>query len=340
MLSVSDQDLRLAAGALSRGKLVAFPTETVYGLGGDAFNVSALAMIFQAKNRPRFDPLIIHIARDEDLGMAADLEALDKGTRKKAALLCRTFWPGPLSLILPKKPELPDLATSGLSTAAVRMPDHPAARKLIRYSTGALAAPSANLFGRLSPTRAEHVKEQLGDRVEFIIDGGGRCAVGVESTVLDLASSMPRIRRPGGCPREAIEALIGPVALGAEADQGEESAARLSPGLIKSHYAPRTPLVLMGREEFRAQPPRAGEGFLFFDALSREAWLQSAGTGAGDFPARTLSQGGGLVEAAANLFDILHEMDSLGLSRIRAEEAPGSGLGLAINDRLRRAAAR
>ena len=338
ILSVSDEDLRLAAGALFGGKLVAFPTETVYGLGGDAFNVSALARIFEAKNRPRFDPLIIHIASGEDLEMVADLGALGRAARKKVDILRRAFWPGPLSMILPKKPEVPDLATSGLATAAVRMPDHPAAQKLIRYSTGALAAPSANPFGYLSPTRAEHVREQLGDRVDFIIDGGGRCAVGVESTVLDMASSRPWICRPGGCPREAIEALIGPVALGAEG--GEESAARLSPGLIKSHYAPRTPLVLTSRAELSVQPPRAGEGFLFFDTPSRAAWLQDAGIGAGDFPARTLSGWGDLVEAAANLFDILHEMDGLGLSLIRAEEAPSFGLGLAINDRLRRAAAR
>jgi len=326
-LSSSDQDLEKAAAALAVGFLVAFPTETVYGLGADAFNPSALARVFDAKNRPRFDPLIVHIAELSALSCIADTASLDKAAAERLAVLSERLWPGPLTLILPKRPELPDLATSGLPTAAVRFPSHPAAQKLIRLSTGAVAAPSANPFGYLSPTRAEHVKAQLGEKVDFIIDGG-RAAVGVESTVLDLSHGTPRLLRPGGTPREAIQALIGPV----EFSPGESAAddAPVSPGQLKSHYAPRTPLVLCRRGELASLPDAPGEGRLYFSPPPNIT------KGAAD-RTRFLSAAGDLTEAAANLFDMLHELDSLGLGLIRAEEAPLSGLGAAINDRLRRA---
>jgi len=325
-LSTSDRDLEKAAAALAGGLLVAFPTETVYGLGADAFNPSALARVFEAKNRPRFDPLIVHIAELAALTRVADTASLDNAAAERLAVLSVRLWPGPLTLILPKRPELPELATSGLPTAAVRFPSHPVAQKLIRLSTGAVAAPSANPFGYLSPTRAEHVKAQLGEKVDVIIDGG-RATVGVESTVLDLAHGTPRLLRPGGTPREAIEALIGPV----EFSPGESAAddAPLSPGQLKSHYAPRTPLVLCRRGELAALPA-PGEGRLYFSPP------ESASNGAAD-RTRVLSATGDLTEAAANLFDMLHELDSLGLDIIKAEEAPLSGLGVAINDRLKRA---
>jgi L-threonylcarbamoyladenylate synthase len=331
---VSDENLKAAAALLAAGGLVVFPTETVYGLGGDAFNPAALARIFEAKNRPRFDPLIIHLGSPESLEDAADLSLLTKAARRNLMLLTARLWPGPLTLILPKKKCLPDLATSGLPTAAFRVPDHPAAQKLIRLSGTAAAAPSANRFGRLSPTRAEHVLEQLGDRVDLILDGGP-ARIGVESTVLDLAGERPRILRPGGTPRELIEALIGGVDCG-PAVPGESGPGLRSPGRLKSHYAPRTPLELRSRRELIVQSPDPAGAYLFFDPSSRDHWLAGPGRGAEE-RTRVLSETGTLAEAAANLFAVLYELDALGVSRIYAEQVREEGLGAAINDRLFRA---
>jgi L-threonylcarbamoyladenylate synthase len=342
MLSASEADLRRAAEALRAGLLVAFPTETVYGLGADAFNQGALARVFAVKDRPRFDPLIIHIAALETLDRLVDLSALAPPVREKAALLCARLWPGPLTLVLPKRPLVPGLATGGLPTAAIRFPDHPVAQELIRLSTGAVAAPSANRFGCLSPTRAEHVREQLGDSIDFIIDGG-RTTVGVESTVLDLSGgagnsgppSLPRLLRPGGVSRETIEALIGEVEIPLP---GGETAP-LSPGQLKSHYAPRTPLSLHSPGAMAALRRRHGELCLFFSEASRDSWLaKQDGQAAPGDSVQALSRSGDTLEAAANLFDLLHRLDRLGASRIHAEAAPPEGLGPAINDRLFRAA--
>jgi len=328
ILSTSETDLEKAAEALKAGLLVAFPTETVYGLGADAFNTSALARVFQAKNRPSFDPLIIHIAEQDALSKIADTSALNENTKKLLSILIEKLWPGPLTLILPKLPNVPDLATAGLGTAAIRFPSHPVAQKLIRLSIGAVAAPSANLFGCLSPTRAGHVKDQLGERVDLIIDGG-RTRFGLESTVLDLSHEHPRILRPGGTAREAIEALIGPVELSTRPNPNPAGGtpALLSPGQLKSHYAPRTPLILHKMGELAMIPEDPMEGRLYF---SRPAHCSPN--------SKVLSQNGDICEAAANLFDMLHELDSLGLKLIRTEEVPEQGLGTAINDRLRRAA--
>jgi L-threonylcarbamoyladenylate synthase len=337
ILSLSDTNIAAAAAALREGKLVAFPTETVYGLGGDAFNTSALARIFEAKNRPRFDPLIVHIAAREDLERAAAAEKLAGEMRKKLDILCETLWPGPLTLVLPKQPQVPGLATAGLDTVAVRCPGNRAAQTLVRLSTGAVAAPSANRFGCLSPTRAEHVRDQLGEKVDIILDGG-RTEVGVESTVLDLSEESPRILRPGGCSRERIEALIGPVEEGAPAAAAPPSGGeQRSPGLLKSHYAPGTPLTLYPFGALAAIPRAPGEGRLYFKPPAGGAPPEGAGNTPLD-AVRFLSESGSLTEAAANLFDILHEMDSLGLESIKAEETPPQGLGAAVNDRLRRAA--
>ena len=335
VLSLSDQDLRTAADALSAGLLVAFPTETVYGLGADAFNGDAVAKVFAAKGRPCFDPLIVHIARMEHLARIADLTALCPGAREKTGALCHAFWPGPLTLVLPKTPAIPPLVTGGLPTVAVRLPAHEAARKLIDLSTGAIAAPSANPFGRLSPTRAEHVLEGLGNVIDFILDGG-RAGIGVESTVVALFSDgKQRILRPGGIARECIEAVIGPVEGSAKA-----GADILAPGQLTSHYAPGTPLTLHSQEEILALPYRAREGYLFFSAASRTLWLarQRRAPKEARF-IRALSETGNLTEAGANLFDTLHELDKGFVSVIRAEQAPAWGLGIAINDRLSRAAA-
>lgn len=335
MLTVSETDLKVAADAIVAGKLVAFPTETVYGLGADAFNPAALARVFEAKRRPTFDPLIVHIAELGGLDAVADLSALSDKAAGMARHLSERLWPGPLTMILPKRSAVPDLATSGLATVAVRFPDHPVARRLIELSTGAVAAPSANPFGYLSPTRAEHVASQLGERVDFIVDGG-RCDVGVESTVLDLSSGKPTILRPGGMPAERIEAEIGEVQV-----FDRSVASPKSPGQLPSHYAPRVPLKLYPRGALGDVEARSGEALLFFDGASRDSFLRNAGleTAGGDArpSIRVLSEHGDPIEAAANLFDTLHELDASGVSVIRAERADSGGLGAAINDRLYKA---
>jgi L-threonylcarbamoyladenylate synthase len=332
LLSSSDGDISLAAAALANGALVAFPTETVYGLGGDAFNVSALARIFEAKNRPFFDPLIVHIAETAALDRLVLWESLDTKTKAKFDLLTKHFWPGPLTLVLPKRPELPDLATSGLPSVAIRFPACHIAQKLITLSTGAVAAPSANPFGCLSPVRAEQVASQLGDKVDFIIDGG-RTDMGLESTVLDITTEPCRLLRPGSVSRETIEAVIGPV----DALEQTTVAAPLSPGQLKNHYAPRTPLVLHKRGELASMPLPPNEGRLYFSIMGNEVDNTSTITDNASERVKILSVQGNPVEAAANFFDMLHELDKLCLSLIRAEQAPPMGLGEAINDRLRRA---
>lgn len=330
LLGTETEDLKQAAEALATGKLVAFPTETVYGLGADALNTSALARVFQAKRRPAFDPLIVHIASQEMLEQLVDFSALGPQGQRFLDVLSKELWPGPLTLVLPKKAVVPDLATSGLTTVAIRMPAHPVARTLIEMAQCPIAAPSANPFGYLSPTRAEHVKDQLGDEVDLIIDGGP-CPVGVESTVLDLSSEKALILRPGGLSRSRIEACIGPV------DQIDRTQAQPSaPGQLASHYAPRTPLYLYPRHALGDEAPRKGEAFLFYDAASKDCWLER-------FPeayaaaAMVLSEQGDSAEAAARLFAVLHDLDTRHFLCIRAERAPDEDLGPAINDRLYKA---
>jgi L-threonylcarbamoyladenylate synthase len=332
-----------AAMILRNGGLVAFPTETVYGLGADAFNPSALAKVFEVKGRPRFDPLIIHIADTGTLDKVADLSLLDAEKREKLFLLAENLWPGPLSLILPKRDSVPGIATGGLSTLAVRFPDHPVAQKLISLSTGAVAAPSANPFGYLSPTRAQHVRDLLGNKIDIILDGGPS-RIGVESTVLDLTGTIIRVLRPGGTPKEAIEKLIGPIEslLPEDSHGAEVKEALVSPGMLKSHYAPKTVFSVYTREEIIGCKPQAGSAFLFFDSACKDAWIAAhQSSSVREKPViRVLSDSGDLLEAAASLFNTLHELDnSPEISRIVAQLAPETGLGAAINDRLRRAAA-
>lgn len=335
LLSTAGEDIERAARAIREGRLVAFPTETVYGLGAQATNPTALARIFEAKRRPTFDPLIVHIAAVEDLATVADLSLLPAERRSLVQRLVEALWPGPLTLILPKQLLIPDLATSGLPTVAVRLPAHPVARELIRRSGVPVAAPSANPFGYLSPTRADHVLKQLGDRIDFIIDGG-RCEVGVESTVLDMSGRDITILRPGGLSRERIEAVIGPV------HRIERSTSNpTAPGQLPSHYAPQAALSLFPPGEIPPYIP-AGEAAacLFFNDESRDRWIASftrAFPGQPVPPSRVLSPSGSLLEAAANLFDTLHELDSLGVSLILVERVPDRDLGSAINDRLYKA---
>jgi L-threonylcarbamoyladenylate synthase len=232
-----DPDPRLiaeAAAIIRAGGLVAFPTETVYGLGADGLNPAAVARIFEAKERPSTDPLILHIAEPETLLQ------LVREAPPVALELARRFWPGPLTLVLPKQPGVPDIVTAGLATVAVRMPAHPVALALIRAARTPIAAPSANRFGRTSPTTARHVQDDLGDRIDLILDAGPT-PIGVESTVLDLTRPVPTILRPGGLPREALEGLLGPVAVQTHLAEGPMP----SPGLLPKHYAPRAPMILV-----------------------------------------------------------------------------------------------
>jgi len=304
-----------AARLILAGELVAFPTETVYGLGGDATNERAVAAIFEAKGRPQFNPLISHVL---DAGEARRLVRWNETADKLAA----RFWPGPLTLVLPRAKDSPIalLATAGLDTVAVRAPAHALAQALIRAVGRPLAAPSANRSGAVSPTRAEHVAESLGERVKMILDGGP-CVVGLESTVLDLTTAPPTLLRPGGATREAIEAVIGPIALSDAIPSG--NSARKSPGQLESHYAPGRPVRL------NASTVAADEGLLAFGPDGPSGALLTL----------NLSPRGELAEAAANLFAMLRALDRPDIGRIAVMPIPQTGLGLAINDRLRRAAA-
>jgi len=345
LLKINDEAIRRAAAHIVSGGIAAFPTETVYGLGADAFNPNALALIFEIKKRPRFDPLIVHIAALTTLEKVADLSSLDTGARKRLDLLTENFWPGPLTLILPKQQTVPDLATSGMPTVAVRLPALASARQLIALSSGSVAAPSANPFGFLSPTSAEHVLAMLGDKVEIILDGGPT-QVGLESTVLDICSGQPRILRPGGIPKEAIEAVIGPLAENTALDDtaidgaavyGADASGAVSPGMMKSHYAPRACLEVCDLEAMCKTPCEGGSAFLFFDGASRDKW-QKEQTYPQNVLIKVLSKTGNSTEAAAHFFQSLHELDKPEISSIYAQRAPEEGLGIAINDRLEKAA--
>lgn len=311
---VTDEALAEAAILLARGALVAFPTETVYGLGADATNGRAVAQIFAAKGRPTFNPLIIHVATIEAahrLGIFSPL----------AEQLAAEFWPGALTLIVRRSPDCPvsELATCGLRTIALRMPSHPLARALLKRAGVPVAAPSANRSGHVSATRADHVAADLGDAVAMIIDGAAT-PLGIESTVLDVSGSEPTLLRPGGVTREAIEQVLGrPLVIAAP----ESTAAPISPGQLTSHYAPSAHLRLA------ATSVRPGEALLAF----------GADVPAHGGPMLNLSPSGDLAEAASNLFSALRALDADGADVIAVMPVPEQGLGAAINDRLRRAAA-
>lgn len=302
-------DIPAAAQALREGKLVAFPTETVYGLGGDATNDEAVARVYAAKGRPSFNPLITHVP---DAEAAFRLGVFNDDARK----LARAFWPGPLSLVVPRGPACPVslLASAGLHSIAIRVPSHPMALEFLKAAERPVVAPSANPSGKISPTTAEHVRKHLKDKVAAVLDGG-RCKVGVESTVVSFTEERPKILRHGGIPRAEIEKVLG------HAIEVESHSARPhAPGQLLSHYAPRAELRL------NADAPREGEVYLGFGPLHAHGpW--------------TLSAKGDLVEAAAGLFRLLHEIDATGAARIAVAPIPHHGLGEAINDRLMRAAA-
>lgn len=308
-----------AAAVIRQGGLVAFPTETVYGLGADACNPLAVARVFEVKRRPRMDPIIVHVGSPESAQLYGRFPI-------EAAALMRRFWPGPLTLVVPKTGLVPPIVTAGLDTVAIRMPAHPAALALILASGRALAAPSANVFGYISPTEARHVAEQISERIDLILDGG-RCTVGVESTVLALDSAGPRILRAGGVPPEALREVLG----GLEWSIGSSSRPE-APGQLTRHYATRTPLVILDAGDRRAEPSPGERVGLLALVMPRNIEKFAA--------VEVLSQSGDLREAAANLFAALYRLDSLGLERLIAHAVPEEGLGIAIMDRLRRCSAR
>lgn len=305
-----------AAEIIRQGGVVAFPTETVYGLGANALNPLAVARIFEIKNRPYFDPLIVHIARLNELSrLVIDIPV-------PANKLTKRFWPGPLTIVLSKRDEVPDLVTAGLPTVAIRMPRHFLALQLIEEAGCSIAAPSANPFGYVSPTTATHVRDQLGSQVDLILDGGA-CEVGLESTIISFAEERSRLLRPGGLPLEEIESIIGKV----EINRIEEERPS-SPGLLPRHYAPRTPIVIEGREKNFDSFQNKKVGFLAFREVDDSLPFEHV---------EILSARGDLREAAANLFAAIRRLDALNLDLILAESVPEKGLGRAIMDRLRRA---
>jgi L-threonylcarbamoyladenylate synthase len=313
IVKATDEAIRAAAEHLRAGRLVAFPTETVYGLGADATNGKAVAAIFAAKGRPRFNPLIVHVADVGQAGQHVELTVL-------ARRLIDAFWPGPLTLVLERRKGSPlsDLVSGGLATLAVRASDHPVARALLQATRRPLAAPSANRSGRISPTQAAHVLADLGDDIAMILDGGPT-AHGLESTVVDARGDVPVLLRPGAVTVETIEAVLGHPLVRAKIDADRPNA----PGQLASHYAPDARLRL------DATDVRDGEALLAFGADVPPA----------HGPVINLSPAGDLTEAAANLFAALRALDASGASAIAVMPIPDVGLGEAINDRLRRAAA-
>jgi L-threonylcarbamoyladenylate synthase len=307
-----------AAGLLRRGEIVALPTETVYGLAADALNGDAVAKIFEAKERPRFDPLIVHLP---DRDWLERITAIDSGTRVLVERLIERFWPGPLTLVLPRQEIVPDIVTAGLATVAVRISAHPVLAEIIGAFGAPLAAPSANRFGRISPTAAQHVLDELDGRIQLIVDGGPT-AHGLESTIVALRNERIEILRRGPVTEEQLSAL-GEVIV-AEAPSHPEA-----PGQLPIHYAPFTPLILVDDPATFVLPANKKCGLL--------AWQPSCGA-QGFAEIRHLSSHQDLKEAAANLFRYLRELDRLNLDLIVAEKLPEAGLGAAINDRLRRGA--
>jgi L-threonylcarbamoyladenylate synthase len=309
-------DVSKAAALLRNGEVVAIPTETVYGLAANAFDVDAVLRIFEVKQRPSFDPLIVHIGRMEQLHEV--VASVPPGAQ---ALIDR-FWPGPLTLVLPKQTRVPDIVTSDLDTVGVRMPAHPLTLELLRSLDFPLAAPSANPFGYVSPTTAQHVADQLGDKIPYILDGGA-CSVGVESTIIGF-EPMPVLYRAGGIPLEEIEAVIGNLTLGLSPK--EMGAMVEAPGMLLSHYSPHKPVIIGDVHALMRRHTGKRIGVISFSRDHGAAINE------------VLSPSGDLHEAARGLFAALRRLDTSNVELVLAEVFPEVGLGRAINDRLRRAA--
>lgn len=310
------KDIALCQQLLKNNQLVAIPTETVYGLAANALDEDAVKGIFDMKGRPRFNPLILHIHSLEQM------RSLTSDIPEKAMLLAKAFWPGPLTLILPKRADIPDIITAGKPTVGLRMPNHPLTLELLRGLPFPVAAPSANPFTRVSPTSAQHVASYFGDRIPAILDGGP-CTVGLESTIVGFQGGQAVVYREGGISIEEIEAVVGEVTLLTTNDSAPDA-----PGMLLKHYSPRTPLILSDNvEESVKDHTGKNLGIITFHK--------------NDFPTagavKVLSANKNLEEAATKLFAAMHELDALGLDLIIAERFPEAGLGRSINDRLRRA---
>ena len=320
-MAETGKDIIRAKSLLEAGKLVGIPTETVYGLAGNALNPDAVASIFETKKRPSFDPLIIHSDSMEKIKRWV-LEIPEK-----LKILADEFWPGPLTLLLPREAIVPDLVTSGLDRVAVRIPSHPLTLELLKSLEFPLAAPSANPFGYISPTRPEHVQKQLGDQIPYILDGGA-CKVGLESTIVGIEDEQIFIYRLGGLDVREIEALVGPVQI-----KTHSSSNPAAPGLLESHYAPTKPFILGDLDQLIQdhQNKKVRMGILSLQRTFSNLPIESQ---------MILSEKGDLKEAAQNLFAAMRALDEQDLDLILAERMPDHGLGKAINDRLNRAAAK
>lgn len=314
LLTANPENILKAAGIIKTGGLVAFPTETVYGLGADGMNPIAAAKIFEAKNRPSFNPLILHIAEKEWL------ENICRVNNDLVHKLIDKFWPGPLTLVLPKKDTVPEIITAGNPTVAVRMPDHPVALELIKQAATPVAAPSANIFTKLSPTTAKHVAKQLGDRIDMILDGG-KCQVGVESTIISFENDTVYLLRPGGLPVEEIEIVTGKIMRKTATEKPE------APGMLPFHYAPSVPIYFLDEID----PSK------FEDKKTGALFLREAHNIPGLFDSKILSSSGNLAEAAGSLFSALHDFENEEIEIIFAEKIDETGLGKAIMDRLQKA---
>lgn len=315
IFEANEENILKAAGLINQGELVSFATETVYGLGADALNPEACEKIFKAKERPHYDPLIVHISSIEQLNTVA--RDVPDAVREKLEL----FWPGPLTAVLKKQPCVPDSITANLDTVAVRVPKHPIALALLKAAKTPIAAPSANPFGYLSPTSAEHVNRQLGSKVKMILDGGD-CDCGVESTIIDFTKKTPEILRHGGYSKEDVEKICGPVIPGQAVLEQP-----LAPGQLASHYSPETRLVILSKDQ--KPDHNLNFGILTHSHLSDDIECEYI---------ERISPEGNAKEAAHNLFAALHRLDQQKLDVIYAYEFPEEGLGAAIMDRLRKAA--
>lgn len=324
-----------AVAMLRSGEVVALPTETVYGLGADALDPAAVAKIFEAKERPRFDPLIVHLPNKTNL---ADVAEVPPDIAKTVTQLVETFWPGPLTILLPKKPVVPDLVTSGLPTVAVRQCHHPVFHRVVKSFGGPIAAPSANRFGGLSPTSAALVRDQLDGRIPLIVDGGA-CARGLESTIVRVLPGSPKpvieVLRPGPVTEDELK-QFGKVAF-AKRNAAVEDAAPEAPGRLASHYAPRTPLRLLERPRDFSPEPGKRYALLSYRGQEKDGYL-----GLHDWAeVAVLSPGSGrLAEAGIRLFHLLGQLDRHGHDEIVAEPVPDRGIGRAILDKLRKASAK
>lgn len=311
-------DILAAKAFLEAGDVVGIPTETVYGLAGNALNPNALLRIFAVKNRPAFDPLIVHTDSLEKVSQY--VTHIPDAARR----LAQTVWPGPLTLLLPKRDIIPDLATSGLSTVAIRVPNHPLTLALLRSLDFPLAAPSANPFGYISPTTARHVTDQLGNQIPYVLEGGP-CGIGLESTIIGFDEEQPTVYRLGGMAIEELTALVGPLNV-----RDQSSSNPKAPGMLSSHYAPHKPVFLLQPDE---QPDLvdAQTGALVFCEPLAKIPLDNQ---------LIMSPSGDVTEAAKNLFAYLRALDALPLTRVYAQLLPNEGLGRAVNDRLKRAGAK